>query len=153
MSKADCEDSGSAPRALAASNKKPASFAGTKPFNNEPVTPKWILRRHDLFACAITLPNSTSARYDQYKVPCGLDCNTAIGHDVSSVGRQRIRGMFLETCRDSAISPSLGNERLTVVTRAFAVFRPGIAVCADHLDVTTKSVRVADKVNEKIMAP
>jgi hypothetical protein len=40
-----------------------------KPFNNEHVLPEWLLRRHNLFDKAITLPNGATVRYDRYTVP------------------------------------------------------------------------------------
>jgi hypothetical protein len=48
------------------------------PFNNEHVIPQWLLRRHALHGRRITLPNDTSLRYDQYTVPCCVQCNSLL---------------------------------------------------------------------------
>ncbi len=50
-----------------------------KPFNNEHILPEWLLRRYDLFAKPITLPNRATMRYDRYTVPCCADCNSLMG--------------------------------------------------------------------------
>ena len=55
---------------------------GSKPFNDEHILPRWLLRRHDLFAREITLPNGQSFRYDRYKIPCCEECNTFMGRNV-----------------------------------------------------------------------
>jgi hypothetical protein len=49
------------------------------PFNDEHVLPDWVLRRYGIASRPITLPNGTSFRYDQYKVPCCADCNSEMG--------------------------------------------------------------------------
>lgn len=54
----------------------------SKEFNDEHVLPRWLLRRHNLFACEITLPNRTSFRYDQYKISCCAECNTYMGRHI-----------------------------------------------------------------------
>jgi hypothetical protein len=40
-----------------------------KPFNDEHVFPEWLLRRYNLFARTITLPNGKTTRYDRHTVP------------------------------------------------------------------------------------
>ena len=51
----------------------------TKTFNNEHIIPDWILKRYNLHAKAINLPNGTRMRYGQYKIPCCKDCKTELG--------------------------------------------------------------------------
>jgi hypothetical protein len=41
---------------------------GDKPFNDEHILPEWLLRRYDLFARTITLPNGVPVRYDRYSL-------------------------------------------------------------------------------------
>jgi hypothetical protein len=48
-------------------------------FNDEHIIPDWILRRAGLHDREITLPNGTSHRYAQYKVPCCEPCNSMMG--------------------------------------------------------------------------
>ena len=55
---------------------------GTVRFNDEHVLPDWVLRRYGIANRRITLPNATSFRYDQYKVPCCADCNSEMGRRV-----------------------------------------------------------------------
>lgn len=53
-----------------------------KPFNDEHVFPEWLLRRYNLFARTITLPNGRTARYDRHTVPCCAECNSLMGEVV-----------------------------------------------------------------------
>jgi hypothetical protein len=53
-----------------------------KAFNNEHALPNWLLRRYGLHKRAITLPNDTTFRYDQYTVPCCAECNSLMGREV-----------------------------------------------------------------------
>jgi hypothetical protein len=39
---------------------------GSKKFNNEHVVPRWVLKRYDLFAKEITLPNGSLQRYGPF---------------------------------------------------------------------------------------
>src|ERR1700752_770887 len=61
-------------------------ICGAKPkdkaFNNEHILPDWVLRRYDLFARKITLPNGNTVRYDRYTVPCCVDCNSLMGREI-----------------------------------------------------------------------
>src|SRR5262245_1652434 len=65
---------------------------GSVPFNDEHVIPDWILRRYDLHAMRITLPNGESIRYDQYKVPCCEACNSLMGREIEDPISEIIRG-------------------------------------------------------------
>ncbi|MGH6989586.1 MAG: hypothetical protein ACREFD_00685 [Stellaceae bacterium] len=56
----------------------------TKPFNDEHVLPEWVLRRYGLLSRRVNLPNGTSFRYDQYTVPCCVDCNTLMGRQIET---------------------------------------------------------------------
>lgn len=49
------------------------------PFNDEHILPDWILRRYKLHDKLITLPNGTTLRHGQYKIPCCADCNEMMG--------------------------------------------------------------------------
>lgn len=53
-----------------------------KVFNDEHVLPNWLLRRYGLHSHAMTLPNNTTYRYDQYTIPCCADCNALMGREV-----------------------------------------------------------------------
>lgn len=55
---------------------------GERQFNNEHILPEWLLRRYDLFAKTITLPNESTIRYDRYTVPCCAQCNTLMGETI-----------------------------------------------------------------------
>lgn len=48
-------------------------------FNGEHIIPKWVLKKFDLFAQSVTLPNETLLRYDQYVTPCCKSCNSHLG--------------------------------------------------------------------------
>jgi hypothetical protein len=57
---------------------------GQKPFNNEHILPEWLLRRYNLFAGTITLPNGNKVRYDRYTVPCCAECNSLMGTEIET---------------------------------------------------------------------
>jgi hypothetical protein len=63
-----------------------------KPFNNEHILPDWMLRRYDLFARTITLPNGTLVRYDRYTVPCCVDCNSLMGQEIEKPISEAVHG-------------------------------------------------------------
>jgi hypothetical protein len=58
-------------------------------FNDEHVIPDWILKKYGLYTKTIRLPNGSTIRYDQYKVPCCKQCNGLLGevfeHPISSL--------------------------------------------------------------------
>jgi hypothetical protein len=55
---------------------------GTAEFNNEHILPERVLRRYNLFASTITLPNEKTVRYDRYTIPCCAKCNSLMGEVV-----------------------------------------------------------------------
>lgn len=63
-------------------------------FNDEHVLPRWLLRRYDLFALTVTLPNGTSLRYDRYTVPCCEACNTLMGRVIEEPVRALVEGGY-----------------------------------------------------------
>jgi hypothetical protein len=54
----------------------------SKPLNDEHVIPLWVLRKFNLFDRTIDLPNGTTVKYGQYKVPCCVDCNSLMGRKI-----------------------------------------------------------------------
>jgi hypothetical protein len=67
---------------------------GSVPFNDEHVIPRWLLRRYDLFASSIRLPNNTNVRYDRYTVPCCTACNSLMGRAIEEPVRALVEGGF-----------------------------------------------------------
>lgn len=65
---------------------------GDKPFNDEHVFPEWLLRKYNLFARAITLPNGKTARYDRHTVPCCEECNSLMGKVIEERISQVVNG-------------------------------------------------------------
>lgn len=65
-----------------------------KEFNDEHILPRWLLRKHDLFAREIMLPNGHSYRYDRYKVPCCAECNAFMGKHVEEPVRAVLSGGY-----------------------------------------------------------
>lgn len=51
-------------------------------FNDEHVMPEWVLRKYNLFSGTIGLKNEAKIRYDRYKVPCCIDCNSLMGREL-----------------------------------------------------------------------
>jgi hypothetical protein len=45
-------------------------------FNREHVLPEWILRKYDLYASEIGLPNKAGYTYGRYTIPCCKPCNS-----------------------------------------------------------------------------
>jgi hypothetical protein len=50
-----------------------------KHFNDEHILPDWILKSFKLHNRKITLPNLSSHKYMDYKIPCCKDCNSHMG--------------------------------------------------------------------------
>jgi hypothetical protein len=55
------------------------AFPTEKPFNDEHIVPRWVLRRYGLSHKEITLPTGERRRYSGYRVPCCIDCNSLLG--------------------------------------------------------------------------
>jgi hypothetical protein len=48
-------------------------------FNDEHVLPDWMLRRYKLHDRVISIPNKTSIKYGQLRIPCCRRCNSEMG--------------------------------------------------------------------------
>ena len=67
---------------------------GSKKFNNEHVVPRWVLKRYNLFAEAITLPNGAQQHYGTYVMPCCAECNSLLGDRIETPISQLLDGGF-----------------------------------------------------------
>lgn len=67
---------------------------GSKPFNDEHVIPRWLLRKHNMFDQTIRLPNRTSMVYSQYTVPCCEECNSFLGWTIEKPVRDLFDGGY-----------------------------------------------------------
>lgn len=67
-----------------------------KPFNDEHIVPRWVLRRYGLFDKAITLPTGERRHYRGYRVPCCVDCNSLLGEKVETPVSQLLDGDYAE---------------------------------------------------------
>lgn len=67
---------------------------GSKPFNDEHVIPRWLLRKHTMFDQTRGLPNRTSMVYSQYTVPCCEECNSFLGRAVEKPVRDLFDGGY-----------------------------------------------------------
>src|ERR1700737_307224 len=68
------------------------AMPGEKEFNNEHILPRWLLRRYDLFANTIVLPNGIKVRYDRYTVPCCSECNSFMGTHIETPVSEVVQG-------------------------------------------------------------
>jgi hypothetical protein len=84
---------------------------GQKPFNNEHILPEWLLRRYNLFAGTITLPNGNKVRYDRYTVPCCAECNSLMGTEIETPITLWSRALIEETSRRAASIAMRGPPR------------------------------------------
>lgn len=66
------------------------ALPSSKPFSEEHVLPKWILKRYGLFDSRINLPNLTDFRYDQYTISICADCNERMGEVLEQPMREVI---------------------------------------------------------------
>ncbi|OOE41781.1 hypothetical protein BZG00_02100 [Salinivibrio kushneri] len=46
--------------------------------NDEHVIPKWLLKRFDLYNETVNLPNGSKFKYNQYVIPCCIECNSLL---------------------------------------------------------------------------
>lgn len=68
--------------------------AGSRPFNDEHIFPRWLLKDLSLFDTSITLPNGTKMRYGQYTLPCCQRCNSRLGAEMEEPVSAILRGGF-----------------------------------------------------------
>lgn len=76
------------------------------PFNDEHIIPNWILRRYGMHNQIIGLPNGGSSMYGRYKVPCCVECNSALGEKIEEPIRDLLSGGI--TALRNGVSPELG---------------------------------------------
>lgn len=67
-----------------------------KPFNDEHIIPKWILRKFKLFNKQITLPTGEKRTYDRYKISCCEECNSLLGQKIETPISKLIDGSYDE---------------------------------------------------------
>jgi hypothetical protein len=64
----------------------------SKPFNDEHVIPRWILRRFNLFDRSINLPDGRPSIYNRYTMPCCVQCNSFLGLSFETPMSQLLAG-------------------------------------------------------------
>lgn len=67
-----------------------------KPFNDEHIVPRWILRRYGLFDKEITLPTGERRHYRGYRVPCCVDCNSMLGEKLETPVSRLLDGNYAD---------------------------------------------------------
>lgn len=67
---------------------------GSRPFNDEHIVPRWVLRRYGLFDKQITLPTGEKRQYGGYRVPCCSTCNSLLGDRVEQPVSEILFGEF-----------------------------------------------------------
>jgi hypothetical protein len=70
-----------------------------KPFNDEHIVPRWVLRRYGLFDKKITLPTGERRHYRSYRVPCCVDCNSLLGERLETPVSQLLDGDYADVMR------------------------------------------------------
>lgn len=65
-----------------------------KPFNDEHIIPKWVLRRFGLFDREITLSTGERRRYSGYRTPCCEECNSCLGKLIEEPVSQLLDGNY-----------------------------------------------------------
>ena len=66
----------------------------SKPFNDEHVIPRWLLRRFDLFQKHITLFDGQVRTYGHYKLPCCEACNSRLGERLETPISRLLAGSY-----------------------------------------------------------
>lgn len=78
----------------------------SKDFNEEHIIPQWVLRKFNLHHKLITLPNKIGFKYDRYKIPCCVECNT----EMAKVFEIPMSNLFSQPQSGRAVSDYLKNE-------------------------------------------
>ena len=52
--------------------------------NKEHIIPNWILKRFDLHNEAVNLPNGSKYKYNQYVIPCCIECNSLLSAELET---------------------------------------------------------------------
>ncbi|MBZ0098195.1 MAG: hypothetical protein K8F30_03885, partial [Taibaiella sp.] len=72
----------------------------SKPFNDEHVIPKWILKHYGTPESFTILPNTAKLKYSEYKVPCCTECNSELGITVEAFMSKFFRRNYEEISAD-----------------------------------------------------
>jgi hypothetical protein len=67
-----------------------------KPFNDEHIVPRWILRRYGLFDKEIILPTGERRHYRGYRIPCCIECNSLLGENLETPVSQLLDGDYAD---------------------------------------------------------
>lgn len=67
-----------------------------KPFNDEHIVPRWVLKRFGLFDKEITLPTGERRHYRGYRIPCCADCNSLLGKRMETPVSELLDGTYAE---------------------------------------------------------
>jgi hypothetical protein len=70
-----------------------------KPFNDEHIIPRWVLRRFGLFDKEITLPTGERRYYRGYRVPCCVACNSLLGDTLETPVSKLLEGDYEDVAR------------------------------------------------------
>jgi hypothetical protein len=70
------------------------SARGSKPFNDEHIIPKWLLRKYELYGSGIVMPNGYFSKYESHTVPCCTECNSYLGKTYEEPLRKAFDGGF-----------------------------------------------------------
>lgn len=71
---------------------------GSKPFNNEHVIPKWILKRYGTEKSFMVLPNNTEIKHNKYLIPCCKDCNSELGEKLEKPLSSLLQKSYEDVC-------------------------------------------------------
>lgn len=67
-----------------------------KPFNDEHIVPRWLLKRYNLFDKTVVLPTGEHRHYRSYTVPCCVECNSLLGAQVETPVSQLLDGDYVD---------------------------------------------------------
>jgi len=62
--------------------------------NKEHIIPNWILKRFDLHNETVNLPNDSKYKYNQYVIPCCIECNSLLSTELETPLSKMFSGGF-----------------------------------------------------------
>jgi hypothetical protein len=121
------------------------SRPGEKEFNDEHVFPEWLLRKYNLFARVLTLPNSRNVRYDRHTVPCCAECNSLMGNLIEERISAAVNGGLNQIGGEGAL------ELFVWIGLIYLKLHLKDKANRKHLDMRVQSGMIADDYEWKLL--
>lgn len=115
-----------------------------KPFNNEHVIPKWILKNYTTPEAFMVLPNQTTIKNTSYVVPCCQDCNTELGSIIEKPISKLLKQPYEEIIKILSKEKSLNDKLFQWLCLLFFKTHLKDSMLALEKDTRKSTKKIAD---------